>query len=150
MNNAATLETFVSYVKSVGTAKIASILIVSKDSPDGLSKDNVKRAEQRAAIVAAYVGNQFPELANVISVSPDGESWDLLRAYIASDKDMNLDYRIRAIDYLSPDENIFKRKEALKNGGLGIDPVVGDISAYVREKYFPLIRNTAIYIELKK
>lgn len=149
-NNAAVLETFKRYVESVGTNNIVSVLIVSKDSPDGSARESARRAEQRAEAVKAYVCELFPQLSNAVSVSPQGESWGLLRAYIAKDGKLSLDSRIQAVHDLSPDVNLFRRKAALKKGGLGRDPNVGDISEYLQQKYFPLIRNTAIYIDLKK
>lgn len=147
LDNGLSIEEFMALVDSLGASTLASVEIVSKASPEGSVQLNDSLAAGRCRTIVDYIKAEYPALAGIISSSPDGESWDELRAYVVKDPNLSQDSRSAVLRIIDNERDLDRREAALKK--IGSAPEVGDIYKYLFKNYFSLIRNTGIYIVRK-
>ena len=137
MGNRNSLSRFTHVVDSIGLMKIDSIVVVSQSSPEGTYEHNMRLSQRRAATMRRAIERRHPELKELLRIHPDGESWSQLREYVKSDTTMQqsaIDEVLRIID---SDVNIATKKRQMSQL-----PVYD----YLRETYYPRIRNSAFCI----
>jgi len=147
LDNKETLDEFMDAVDSLGANNLLSVEIVSKASPEGTIAKNDSLAKGRCQTIINYISNEYPALASIISGHPDGESWDELRSYVQKDINLSSSTRSAIFRIIDGERDLDKREAALKKIGSSLE--VGDIYNYLYYNYFPLIRNTGIYIVKK-
>lgn len=147
LDNAETLNEFMALVDSLGAGNLVSVEIVSKASPEGPLDRNNTLAEGRCKTLAGFISSEYPALAGKITASPDGESWDELREYVQKDINLSSGTRSAIFRIMDGERDLDKREATLKK--IGSSPEVGNIYRYLFTNYFPLIRNTGIYIVKK-
>ena len=146
LDNAASFEQLAKAVDSIGIGNILSIDLISQSSPEGPYNRNVWLTEHRAQVVYDSLLFRYTNLEPLVKIKKVAESWENLKYYVLADPLMSADSKRRVlevVDGVDDDLDVAKRK--MKNS-LGVDSVVGDIYKYLFETYYPVIRNTGIYI----
>ena len=133
---------------SLGTANVKTVEIVSKASPEGTVELNTSLAEGRCSTIKGYISREYPSLAGKIVSSPDGESWDELRSYVQRDSRLSSATKADITRVIDGERDLQRREEALKQ--IGSADEVGGIYDYLYQNYFPLIRNTGVYIVMEQ
>ena len=85
MGNNHVFDAIISKLDSIGIPKIDSVVIVSQSSPEGPYYHNQNLSKRRAATMRAYMERRHPEIADRLTIVPEGESWGQLRHYVARD-----------------------------------------------------------------
>lgn len=133
-------------IDSLGKDNIKAIEIVSQSSPEGTLERNKWLTEHRSAVMINYMNRVFPELSDRLSVNKITESWENLAKYIVQDPNMTEETRQKLLDIIYSDQlSVATKKSRLKNT-LGNDPNIGNIYEYLTKNYYPIIRNSGIYI----
>lgn len=146
MNNYYALTHLNRVVDSLGIENISAIEIISQSSPDGSLERNEWLTEHRSQVILDYMYRMFPELKSIISLNTVTESWENLAMYVAQDPNLSEKNINKILDIIdSPTLSVSAKKSRLKNN-LGKDPKVGNIYAYLTKYYYPVIRNSGIYI----
>ena len=140
--NASSFDSFEQAVDSIGLDRIISVEIVSQSSPEGTWEHNDALSHNRAATMRRYMSERFPQLVDRLTVNPDGESWEQLRAFVESDPLISSATRERILGTIDCDINLATKKWRMQNR-LGSDPKVGDVYKYLYRTYYPVIRNSA-------
>ena len=131
---------------SLGIENISAIEIISQSSPEGSLERNTWLTEHRSQVMLEYMNRVFPQLRSKISVSRVTESWENLAQYVAQDPNLEEETRNKILDIIdSPDLSVATKKARLKNS-LGSNPLTGNVYAYLTKYYYPVIRNSGIYI----
>ncbi len=126
------------HIDSVGNDKIDSIVIVSQSSPEGPYHYNQSLSRRRAATMRAYMENHHPEIIDRLTVNPDGESWEQLRRYVATDTKMKDESKRRLLQIIDDDSISIQ----VKKRRISKDPLY----RYIYATYYPIIRNSRIEI----
>ena len=137
MGNAQSLDRFASVINTIGRHRIDSVVIVSQSSPEGAYLYNKKLSQRRAATMHRAIEERHPELASCLHVHPDGESWERLRDYVASDTLMSQKTIDRVLHIIDSDISIDTKKYRLEHL---------PIFNYLRTTYYPRIRNSVFCI----
>lgn len=133
-------------IDSIGAENITAIELISQSSPEGTLKHNEWLTEHRSQVMMKYLKRVFPELVEKITINKISESWENLSQYVAQDLNMTQDSKQRILDITdSAEMSVVEKKQRLKST-LGDDPNVGDIYDYLFKYYYPVIRNSGIYI----
>lgn len=131
---------------SLGIENISAIEIISQSSPEGSLERNTWLTEHRSQVMLEYMNRVFPQLRSKISISRVTESWENLAQYVAQDPNLEEETRNKILDIIdSPDLSVATKKARLKNS-LGSNPLTGNVYAYLTKYYYPVIRNSGIYI----
>ena len=145
MDNGRALQHLHRVLDSLGLENIAAVEIIAQSSPDGLLSRNEWLTEHRSEVILEYMNEHFPELKNFISLSKVTESWENLSMYVAQDPNLSEKNKNKLLDIIdSQTLSSATKKTRLKNSGK--DPKVGNIYSYLTKYYYPVIRNTGIYI----
>lgn len=145
MGNRKALQHLNRVMDSLGIENIAAIEIIAQSSPDGILSRNEWLTEHRSQVILDYMHRAFPELKDKISLNTITESWDNLAQYVAQDPNLSEKNRNNILDIIDSDKlSVATKKTRLKN--IGKDPKVGNIYKYLTKYYYPVIRNTGIYI----
>lgn len=144
LGNGKVLGRLDSFVDSLGQKSVKTIEIVSQSSPEGRYEYNRRLSSNRAEAVRNYLSGSYSELSRKLTLSPDGESWGQLREYVVRDERMTAEGRERVLAAIDSRDGMEARKRMMSN--LGSDANVGDLYGYLLETYYPLIRNSAIYL----
>lgn len=115
MGNAQSLDRFASVINTIGRHRIDSVVIVSQSSPEGAYLYNKKLSQRRAATMHRAIEERHPELASCLHVHPDGESWERLRDYVASDTLMSQKTIDRVLHIIDSDISIDTKKYRLEH-----------------------------------
>ena len=118
---------------------IDSIHLYTYASPEGREKYNVQLAVRRADTMQRYLADNYPLLSSVpVSLFPQGENWDGLRALVSADTAFN--EREEVLMILDKVHNPARRESLLKflNGGKAF--------RYMQQHILPLLRNAMICI----
>lgn len=133
-------------IDSIGIENISAIEIVSQSSPEGTLERNTWLTENRSRAILGYMYRVFPELKHLISINRVVESWDNLAQYVAQDPNLDDETKNRILDIIYSDNlSVAAKKTRLKNS-LGSTPATGDVYSYLTKYYYPVIRNSGIYI----
>lgn len=131
---------------SLGRENIMAIEIIAQSSPDGGLARNEWLTEHRSQAILEYMDRVFPELKEKISLNTVTESWENLAMYVAQDPNLTEANRNKILEIIdSPKFDVATKKARLKNN-LGRQGKLGGIYDYLLKYYYPVIRNTGIYI----
>lgn len=145
MDNGRALQHLYRVLDSLGIENIAAVEIIAQSSPDGILSRNEWLTEHRSEVILNYMNEHFPELKDRMSVSKVTESWENLSMYVAQDPNLSEKSRTKLLDIIDSDKlSVATKKTRLKNAGK--DPKVGNMYSYLIKYYYPVIRNTGIYI----
>ena len=146
MGNGIALMRLERVIDSIGVDKIKEIEIVSQSSPEGPYERNVTLTEQRSKVMVNYMYRMFPDLKEKITVNKITEAWDNLSQYVEKDPNLEDDTKKTILDIIHSDElSLATKKSKLKNT-LGENPKTGDVYKYLTATYYPVIRNSGMYI----
>lgn len=133
-------------IDSIGIENISAIEIVSQSSPEGSLERNTWLTEHRSQVMKKYMERVFPELKSKLSVNKVTESWDNLARYVAQDPNLEEETREKILDIIDSDKlSVADKKYKLKKT-LGSNPKTGDVYKYLTQYYYPVIRNSGIYV----
>ncbi len=133
-------------IDSIGAENITAIEIVSQSSPEGTLERNQWLTKNRSEVMLYYMYRVFPSLKEKISMNTVTESWDNLARYVAQDPLITEDTRKRILEVIDSKELSVAAKKTRMKRSLGKDPNVGNVYSYLLEYYYPVIRNSGIYI----
>jgi len=133
-------------IDSIGAENITAIEIVSQSSPEGTLERNQWLTKNRSEVMLYYMYRVFPSLKDKISMNTVTESWDNLARYVAQDPLITEDTRKRILEVIDSKELSVAAKKTRMKRSLGKDPNVGNVYSYLLEYYYPVIRNSGIYI----
>ena len=146
------MKNLASVIDSLGVDRILSVEVVSQSSPEGSADYNNRLSEKRAKSMYDYMRKTFPELVPKLSVNADGESWAQLRTYVTMDTLLTETSRNKILEVLDADISVNLRKNWMQTK-LGTDPNIPatdkNVYQYLLREYYPLIRNSAIFIGYK-
>lgn len=144
MGNKAALEHLAIAIDSIGLENITAIEIVSQSSPEGIYSRNVWLSENRSKVMVNYVKETYPDLGDKLSVNVVSESWENLAQYVYQDPNLDEKTKKKVLDLIDSDIKIELKKSRIKN--MGKTKKTGDVYKYLLNNYYPVIRNTGIYI----
>ena len=146
MDNQRSLKHLSRVMDSLGIENIAAVEIIAQSSPDGGLARNEWLTEHRSQVILEYMQSHFPELNDRLSLNTVTESWENLSMYVAQDPNLTEANRKKILDIVdSQTMSVATKKTRLKNN-LGRQAKIGDLYAYLLKYYYPVIRNTGIYI----
>lgn len=146
MDNQRSLRHLSRVMDSLGLENIAAVEIIAQSSPDGGLARNEWLTEHRSQVILEYMQLHFPELNDRISLNTVTESWENLSMYVAQDPNLTEANRKKILDIVDSETmSVATKKTRLKNN-LGRQAKIGDLYAYLLKYYYPVIRNTGIYI----
>lgn len=133
-------------IDSIGAENITAIELISQSSPEGPLKHNEWLTEHRSQVMIRYLKRVFPEIVSKVTVNKISESWDNLSDYVLQDPYLTAETKQKILDITASDRmSVNDRKQRIRNS-LGNDPNVGDVYDYLFKHYYPVIRNSGIYI----
>lgn len=146
MDNGKSLEHLHRVFDSLGIENVAAVEIIAQSSPDGGLARNEWLTEHRSQVILEYMNLHFPELSDRISLNTVTESWENLSMYVAQDPNLTEKNRTKILDIIdSPTMSVATKKSRLKNN-LGSQSKLGNLYSYLLKYYYPVIRNTGIYV----
>lgn len=146
MDNGKSLQHLHRVFDSLGIENVAAVEIIAQSSPDGGLERNEWLTEHRSQVILEYMNLHFPELSDRISLNTVTESWENLSMYVAQDPNLTEKNRTKILDIIdSPTMSVATKKSRLKNN-LGSQSKLGNIYSYLLKYYYPVIRNTGIYV----
>lgn len=146
MDNGKALDHLHRVFDSLGIENVAAVEIIAQSSPDGGLARNEWLTEHRSQVILKYMNLHFPELKDKISLNTVTESWENLAMYVAQDPNLTEKNRNKILDIIdSPTMSVATKKSRLKNN-LGSQSKLGNIYSYLIKYYYPVIRNTGIYV----
>ena len=146
LDNETSFERLAFAIDSIGISNILYIDLVSQSSPEGPYSRNVWLTENRARVVYDSLLFRYTNLEPLVRVRKIAESWENLRYYVLADPLLQEQSKQRILEVIDGvDDDLDTAKRRMKYS-LGADSVVGDIYKYLFETYYPVIRNTGIYI----
>ena len=104
-----------SLMKSVNPEDVQDLQVISYSSPEGVWEYNVGLSERRAGAFAKYIQDTYPSFRGKVSIHPDGESWDDLKASIEADTRLSESERTRALRIITFEAAPDAKERALKN-----------------------------------
>lgn len=146
LDNEASFGKLAAAIDSIGIGNILSIDIVSQSSPEGPYRRNVWLTENRAQVVYDSLLFRYTNLEPLVKIRKIAESWENLRYYVIADPLMLQSSKQRVVDVIDGTDDDLEVAKRLMKTALGTDSVVGDIYSYLFDVYYPIIRNTGIYI----
>ncbi|MBR3563046.1 MAG: DUF3575 domain-containing protein [Bacteroidales bacterium] len=87
--------------------------IVSYSSPEGNFKYNLNLSTRRAEALRKYLTGRYPRLAGKISVNPNAESWDALRASVEADSRLSGDAKASMLQIIDSNESADTKEKKL-------------------------------------
>jgi len=146
MDNGIALMRMERVIDSIGIDNIKEIEIVSQSSPEGPYERNKKLTEQRSKVMVNYMYRVFPELKEKITVNKITEAWDNLSQYVEQDPNLEYETKQTILDIIHSDELSLDVKKSRLKKTLGENPKTGDVYKYLTTFYYPVIRNSGMYI----
>ena len=137
MGNDKAFDRFAEVIDSIGLHMIDSVVIVSQSSPEGTWRHNQRLSERRAATMRRALNQRHPELSDRLHVHPDGESWERLREYVASDTKMKQSTIEKVLSVIDADISIDTKKWRMEQL---------PVYRYLYQTYYPRIRNSVFCI----
>ena len=146
MDNAYALLHLDRVVDSIGIENISAIEIIAQSSPDGSLERSTQLTEHRSKSMLKYMYEVFPDLRDKISMNTVTESWENLAMYVAQDPNLEEDTRDKILSIIDSDKLSVATKKSRLKSTLGKNPKTGDVYKYLTTYYYPVIRNSGIYI----
>ncbi len=137
MGNDVSLQILSDQIDSIGLERLDSIVIVSYASPEGVYEHNISLAEKRKQAMHRYIMEHHPQLADKLTLHAEGESWQLLREYVLQDTQLSQASIEKTLAVIDADINIGTKKWRMEQL---------PVYRYLRQTYYPLIRNSMICI----
>lgn len=132
-------------IDSLGIENITAIEVISQSSPEGPLRWNQTLTENRSKVITDYINRVFPELSDRLSVNKVAESWENLAMYVDQDPNLEEETRTRILEIIDSDQSVEKKKSLMEKS-LGSNPKTGNVYNYLYKYYYPVIRNSGIYI----
>ena len=146
MDNGQSLLRLERIIDSLGIDNIVSVGIISQSSPEGSLDRNTWLTEHRSKAMLNYMNRVYPELKDKLSMSKIIEAWDNLASYVIQDPYLEESTKEKILGIINSDKlSVADKKLKLKNS-LGKDPNTGDVYSYLTKYYYPVIRNSSIFI----
>ena len=146
MDNGLALLSLDRIIDSLGIENISAIEIISQSSPEGSLDRNTWLTEHRSKVMMEYMYRVFPDLKEKISMNKVTESWENLAQYVFHDPNLEEETKQKILDIIDSEKlSVAAKKSRLKNT-LGSNPKTGDLYTYLTKYYYPVIRNSGIYI----
>lgn len=115
LDNQRILNELVTVVSQRGGVVIDSILIVSQSSPEGPFTYNTNLSHRRASSIKNYMEQRCPEIAHLLRVEGDGESWRRLREFILQDQTLSSEDKGSLVQIIDSDVRIQIKKRRLES-----------------------------------
>ena len=131
---------------SIGIENISAIEIISQSSPEGSLERNTWLTEHRSEVMLKYMYEVFPELHDKISMNKVTESWDNLAQYVIRDPYLEEETKDKILEIIESDKISVATKKSRLKTALGKNPKTGDVYKYLTTYYYPVIRNSGIYV----
>ena len=138
MGNNRVFEQMAQQIDSIGSENINSVTIVSQSSPEGPLYHNNNLSKRRAATMRTYMERKHPEIEPILEVTPDGESWEQLRQYVANDTYLKEESKQRILNIIDDNSTSLE----IKKRRMSKDKAY----RYLYKTYYPRIRNSRIEI----
>lgn len=135
LSNRSSLERLDSLFYLQAGARIDSVLVVSKSSPEGAHPYNERLSERRAESMRKYLVGRYPTFVDKIRIVADGESWAEFRAAVAADTVITAASRERMLTIIDSDASPDHKEKVLKS--------LPTWRRYLRD-YFPIFRVSAV------
>lgn len=146
MENGLSLLNFDRVIDSIGIENIRAIEIVSQSSPEGTLQRNTWLTDNRSKAMSNYIQRVFPELKSRLTMNKVIESWQNLALYVAQDPNLEEETIEKILDIIESEQMSVATKKAKLKTTLGSNPKTGDVYKYLTTYYYPVIRNSGIYI----
>ena len=146
MDNGISLLHLDRVIDSLGRENITAIEIISQSSPEGSLERNTWLTEHRSKVMHDYMHRIFPDLEDKISMNKVTESWENLAQYVAQDPNLEEETKEKILDIIDSDNLSIAAKKAKLKTSLGSNPKTGNVYTYLTQYYYPVIRNSGIYI----
>lgn len=137
MGNDESLRRFSDKIDSIGLARIDSLVIISRSSPEGSYLHNVNLSKKRAATMRDYILTHHAGLSDRLHVHADGESWGRLREYVKNDTLMKQSTIDKVLEVIDADVSIDTKKWRMQRLA---------IYRYLLQTYYRRIRNSTFFI----
>lgn len=134
------LSSIVDSRNALSVPRIKGLTVVSYSSPEGQFLYNKRLSERRAAAMQKQLRSLLPEYGGLISVSADGESWQLFRARVLSDPSLSEASRSRLLEIIDAPITADQKKVLIKQHDAAL------WRRAVRE-WFPEFRRSFISLE---
>lgn len=108
------LSSIVDSRNALSVPRIKGLTVVSYSSPEGQFLYNKRLSERRAAAMQKHLRSLLPEYGELISVSADGESWQLFRARVLSDPSLSEASRSRLLEIIDAPITADQKKVLIK------------------------------------
>lgn len=146
LDNGISFSRLASVIDSIGVGNVLFIDLVSQSSPEGSYRHNKWLTDRRAQVVYDSLLFRYTNLEPLVQIRKIAESWENLRYYVMADPLMGSQSKELVLNVIdSATENPDSAEYRMKNL-LGSDSIVGDVYKYLFNTYYPVIRNTGIYI----
>lgn len=146
MNNGLALMRLERMIDSIGIDRIKEIEVVSQSSPEGPYERNVRLTQERSKVMVDYMYRVFPDLKEKITVNKITEAWDNLCQYVEKDPNLEEETKEKILGIIRSDDLSLAAKKARLKDSLGENPKTGDVYKYLTTYYYPVIRNSGLYI----
>ncbi len=124
-------------IAAIGLDHIDSIVVISHASPEGVYEHNIRLSQNRSKAMRTYMEEHHPELSDKLYARAEGESWHLLRDYVVKDTKMKQSTIEQVLAVIDADINVGTKKWRMEQL---------PIYRYLRQTYYPLIRNSMICV----
>ena len=146
MNNGRAMLHLDRVIDSIGIENIVAIEIISQSSPEGTLERNKWLTDHRSDVMKKYINLTFPALKDKLTMNKVTESWENLAMYVAQDPNLEDETKNLILDIIDSEEISVADKKLKLKKTLGTNPKTGDVYAYLLQYYYPVIRNSGIYI----
>ena len=113
-NNAASLEQLRSMMDNRRYVTGDIIRVVGMASPEGSERLNNTLARRRAESLRKYIAAHWPEFADAVSVTVEGEAWEDFRAAVQADTKLSEADSRRALDIIDSTISVDDKEAALR------------------------------------
>jgi outer membrane protein OmpA-like peptidoglycan-associated protein len=124
--------------------RIARVVVAGFSAPEGTFEENERLAMERASVVRNFLTANSAIAPDLISTYNGSVDWGILRSLVA-ESDMEDKYTVLDIIDNTPERDFSRNK-----GRLGRLMSLGDGKAYryMRQNFFPLLRQTGAYVKV--
>lgn len=140
MHTGETLRALADSIAAAGIANIDSLNVRSFSSPEGRHGYNLRLSERRADAIGDYLRLTYPSLADRISISAGGESWQLFREQVTSDPSLSEEQRPELLRIIGSDASAEEKKTMLR-------AYDGKLWAELVRSWFPEMRRSFITLK---
>ena len=125
--------------------RIAQIVVVGFSAPEGVLDEKETLAMERAGVARDFLTANYPRIdPNVISIYNGSVDWATLRVLVS---ESNMPEKYKVLEII---DNVPAWATSRKHSRLGrlMDLNDGDVFAYMRQNFFPQLRQTGAYVKV--